>query len=153
MLTTWRIVGPEHEAAAFDGELSRIFGGRWNSPGTAMVYTSSSGALAVLEILVRAGRRGLRETYLLFSCAFDERLVTTIEPTRLPDNWRKSPGPRQLRAIGSEWVSEARSAVLRVPSAVIPIESNYLLNPAHADFGAIAIGAPIAFDLDPRLLS
>jgi RES domain-containing protein len=152
VIRSWRIVKAKHSAAAFDGEGARLLGGRWNSPGTRMIYTSGSAALAALEMLVHLSRMSMLPAYVVISCDFDEKLVTDVDGDKLPKHWRTFPAPPQVQAIGDEWIKSGKSPVLRVPSAVIPAESNYLLNPAHAKFGRIRIGEPERFELDLRLI-
>jgi len=150
-LTTWRIVKARRAADAFDGEGARLEGGRWNSPGTAMVYTSQSAALAALEMLVHLGRGSMLSAYVLMPCAFDHALVSRLDRTRLPDNWRSYPAPPQLQQIGDEWVRGGASAVLEVPSAVIETDSNHLLNPHHRGFRTVRVMKPQPFEFDLRL--
>ncbi|HVS33807.1 MAG TPA: RES family NAD+ phosphorylase [Thermoanaerobaculia bacterium] len=152
MITSWRIVLREYAGAAFDGEGARLYGGRWNSAGVRVIYTSSSAALAALELLVRVKRREPLRNYILFACSYDEAIVESVDRKALPPDWRSHPAPPSLQNIGDTWAREGRSAVLQVPSAVIETESNYLLNPEHADFGKIAIADPVPFALDLRLL-
>jgi RES domain-containing protein len=150
MATGWRIVKSRYAAAAFDGEGARLYGGRWNSPGTRMVYTSSTISLAVLEALVHLQEASLLSSYLLISVSFDDALVERLERSRLPDVWRTYPPPSELQRLGDEWVRSRRSAVLEVPSVIVERESNYLLNPAHPDF-SLVIGEPEPFTFDERL--
>ncbi|HEX3110232.1 MAG TPA: RES family NAD+ phosphorylase [Thermoanaerobaculia bacterium] len=152
MITSWRIVKAKHAAGAFDGEGARVAGGRWNSPGVAMVYTSQSAALAALEMLVHLGRSRTLAGYVIFSCEFDDRIAENLEPRVLPHDWPAYPAPASLQRIGDRWVYELRSAVLRVPSAVVEGESNFLLNPGHPDFRRIHISKPRPFGFDPRLV-
>lgn len=70
---------------------------------------------------------------------------------RIPDDWRRLPAPPSTRELGSRWVAESRSVVLRVPSMVVDGEFNYLLNPRHTDFARLNIGEPRPFSFDPRL--
>jgi RES domain-containing protein len=151
-ITAWRIVKARHAAGAFDGEGARVEGGRWNSPGTPMVYTSQSAALAVLEMLVHLGRGSALPAYVLIPCAFDDALVSPLDRKRLPKHWRSYPAPPELQLIGDEWIKSGRSAVLEVPSAVIETESNYLLNPRHTDFAGVRLMEPQPFEVDVRLL-
>ncbi|MBM3778927.1 MAG: RES domain-containing protein [Acidimicrobiia bacterium] len=151
-ITAWRIVKVRHAAKAFDGEGARLEGGRWNSPGTPLVYTSGSAALAALEMLVHLGRRSILGAYVLIACTFEERLIERLDPKRLPPNWSSYPAPPELQLIGDEWAKAAAAAVLQVPSAIIETESNYLLNPQHQDFRAVRVGDPHPFDFDERLL-
>lgn len=150
-ITAWRIVKARHAATAFDGEGARLQGGRWNPPGVAMVYTAQSAALATLEMLVHF-RQAAVPAYVLIPCEFDARLVQTLDRRRLPDGWRAFPPPPELALLGDRWIRSAASAVLQVPSAIVPSESTYLLNPHHRDFRAIRVGSPQPFELDLRLL-
>jgi len=149
VIHAWRIVEAKFQAGAFDGEGAWLFGGRWSSIGTRVVYTAENAALATLEVLVRVRRMATLPDFVLIRCDFDEKLVSGMAD--LPKNWRDYPAPPALQAIGDEWVRSARSAVLRVPSVIVPGESNYLLNPAHPKFRKIAIGTPEKFELDVRL--
>ncbi len=151
-ITAWRIVKARHAAGAFDGEGARVEGGRWNSPGTPMVYTSQSAALAALEMLVHLGRGSMLRAYVLIPCTLEQALVTRLDRRRLPRDWRSYPAPSALQSIGDEWVKRGPSAVLEVPSAVIDTDSNYLLNPHHRDFHAIRVMDPQPFAFDLRLL-
>ena len=153
MPTGWRIVKSRHVGTAFDGEGARLYGGRWNSPGTRMVYTSASVSLAVLEVLVHLQDASLLSSYSLIAARFDDALVERLDRSMLPDGWRLYPASRELQRIGNEWVKNGRSAVLEVPSAVVERESNYLLNPAHPDFSSVVIGEPEPFTFDERLLA
>ena len=150
-ITAWRIVKAKHLAGAFSGEGSRRFGGRWNSKGTAVVYTASSQALAVLEMLVHLETEDLLKHYRLIPATFDSRLVTTLDSKDLPPRWKRRPTPTAVRATGDAWVASARSPVLKVPSVVVPGESNYLLNVAHPDSRRIVIGKPQPYQFDRRL--
>jgi RES domain-containing protein len=152
VITSWRIVKARYADAAFDGEGARVVGGRWNSRGTPMIYTSESAALAALELLVHLGRSRSLIDYVIFSCAFSETLVDTLGAEELPANWRAYPAPVLLQVLGDRWIRSASSAVLRIPSAVIDTESNYLLNPGHSEFRRIRISTPERFALDLRLL-
>lgn len=116
-----------------------------------MIYTAQSQSLAVLEVLVHLDSPELLKKYLLFEVAIDSSYVEELDPSTLPRNWKASPVPLAAQAIGDAWVSGARSAVLRVPSGLVPAESNFLLNPLHPDFGQLRIGQGVPFQFDPRL--
>lgn len=151
-ITAWRIVKARYIAGAFDGEGARVEGGRWNSPGTPVVYTSQSAALAALEMLVHLGRPSIVRAYVLIPCTFDNAVVSRLDRKRLPKNWRTYPAPPGLQLIGDEWIKSGTSAVLEVPSAVIETDSNYLLNPHHRNFRSIRVMDSQPFDFDVRLL-
>lgn len=150
-LTAWRIIKARFAASAFDGEGARRFGGRWNSKGTPMVYTASSQALAVLEMLVHLEASDLLKHYRLIPVTFDEKMLEAVDPKTLPANWRRRPTPAGIRAIGDAWAASAESVVLQVPSVIVPAESNFLFNPIHPDYVKLAIGKPQPFRFDVRL--
>jgi RES domain-containing protein len=150
-IRAWRIVRRNHAATAFDGEAAKGAGGRWNSPGSAVVYTASSLPLAALEMLVHLPRESSLAKFVSIPVDFDESLIT--EPkTRLPPDWRVYPAPISTMTIGDAWLHSKASPVLRVPSVLIPEESNFLLNPAHPDFAKLRIGTPKDFWFDQRLI-
>jgi RES domain-containing protein len=152
VISAWRIVKAKHQSSAFDGEGARLAGGRWNSPGLAMIYTAQSAALAALEMLVHLESRSLLSSYVLIPCSFQRRLVLRLDRTRLPARWRAHPAVPQLQLLGDAWLKNGLSAVLEVPSVIIRSESNCLLNPVHPDFASIDIGPPEPFDFDVRLV-
>ncbi len=151
IVSAWRITKRKHARNAFSGEGAYEFGGRWNSPGTAMVYTAESQSLATLEMLVHLDSPELLAKYVLIGVEFDQALVRPIDPTTLPRRWRSDPPPPEVRAVGDEWIRAGSSPVLQVPSALVPGESNFLLNPAHVDFPKLRFGKPLDFYFDPRL--
>ena len=150
-VTAWRIVKQKNEKTAFSGEGARLYGGRWNSPGTALVYTAQSQSLAALEMLVHLDSADLLGGYVFFDVIIDEAMIAAVDPITLPKNWRAEPGPAKLQALGDAWIAAGTSCVLRVPSSLVPAESNYLLNPKHADFVKLKIGRAVPFRYDARL--
>ena len=149
--TAWRITKRKHAKTAFNGSGARKYGGRWNSPGTTIVYTAQTQSLAVLEMLVHLDGPDLLQRYLLIGVEVDESLVQEVMTRDLPANWQFDPAPIALRSIGDGWIGAASSVVLRVPSTLVPAENNFLLNPVHPDFKKLVIGDPILFQFDPRL--
>jgi RES domain-containing protein len=152
VITAWRLAKPRHVAAAFDGEGARLHGGRWNSPGSRVAYASDSIALAALEVLAHLQSTPVLQAYSLVSIRFPEESVEVLDPAALPTRWRRFPSPPENQAIGDRWVAEGRSLILRVPSAIIPAAANFLINPAHPEFGKVVIGRPERFGFDARLL-
>jgi RES domain-containing protein len=141
----WRLTKTRHLATAWDGEGAKRAGGRWNSVGVRVVYASATLSLALVETLVHLPS-GVLPAYSAIPCEIDESLMEAIDPGDLPAVWKDYPPPREAQAIGDRWVAEARSVALRVPSVIVPSESNYVLNPAHPDFTRIKIGKPLPFD-------
>jgi RES domain-containing protein len=151
MLTVWRLVTARFAASAFSGEGARLYGGRWNRKGVPLVYTAGSQSLAMLEMLVQD--EPLRARYVIIPARIPKGLkIGQIELKQLPQDWRTISARTQLQAIGSAWAQEQSTAVLAVPSVVIPGETNYLLNPLHPHFSKIEIGEPQAFITDLRLI-
>ena len=152
MITAWRLVKSRHARAAFDGEGAHLYGGRWNSPGTRVAYASDSVALAALEVLAHLQSTAVLQAYSLATIRFPESVVEALDVAKLPDDWRRFPSPPENQVVGDAWVVEGRSLVLRVPSAIVPSASNYLINPAHPRFTAAVVEKPEVFAFDPRLL-
>lgn len=149
--TVWRITTRRFADSTFSGEGARLYGGRWNSAGQPMVYAAESRSLALLEMLVQD--EPLRAHYVLIPARLPAGLaVASLEAAQLPEGWRLLAAREQLQALGTQWLRARRTAVLSVPSAVMPAERNWLLNPLHPDFARIAIGAPEPLDTDLRLL-
>lgn len=151
MIRVWRITSKRRINNAFTGEGARQYGGRWNRKGIPVVYTAESPALAMLEMFVQD--EPLRAQYMIFPVDIPDRLrIESIEIKQLSKNWRDPDQIESLRELGSNWALSRKSPVLAVPSAVIPIETNYLLNPLQNDFHLIKIGKPVSFFTDRRLL-
>jgi RES domain-containing protein len=152
MPEAWRIVKEKHAATAFSGEGAARTGGRWNSRGVPVVYASATKALAALETLVHLNPL-VPFKYVVFRLQFDKALIEKVPLNRLTGDWRVEPPPPSTKTVGDGWVRDKRSAVLALPSVIIPGELNYLLNPAHPAFKKITVGKPEKFAFDPRLLT
>jgi RES domain-containing protein len=152
-VSAWRIVKRKLAKDAFSGEGARLYGGRWNSPGVSVVYTAQSQSLAALELLVHLENSDLLHEYVVIEARFDAALITRIAKSDLPKDWRASPPPASARAIGDTWIADEPSPVLELPSAVIPAENIFLLNPQHSAFAKIEIGDALDFEFDLRLIS
>ncbi len=150
-ITTWRICAPKYAETAYSGEGARLYGGRWNSKGSAVVYSSESISLAVLEQLVHVEDPAVLDAFVVVSATVDENMIEILPPTSLPDDWRAYTAPPSLKKIGDDWLSEARSLALQVPSVTVRRQHNYLVNPAHPEFASIEVSEAEPLDLDPRL--
>lgn len=150
-MRAWRICKERFANTAFDGEGAFRDGGRWNSEGVRVVYVAGSAALATLEILVHVSEPDdlYRTPFVLIPVDFAPDLVS--EPAALPPGWYEDPPPVAAAAIGDQWVESQISVLLKVPSAVIHSEFNYLINPAHPRFGELVIGPAEPFQFDSRL--
>lgn len=149
-MRVWRICLRRYRV--FDGQGARHYGGRWNHAGTPIVYTSGSLSLAALELFVYVDIDMAPTRLAAIAADIPEDLETeTIDAGKLPKNWRTYPAPEALKNLGTAWAARRTSAILAIPSAVIPEEHNYLLNPRHSDFSQIHVHEPIPFRFDPRM--
>jgi len=151
-LFVWRLVAKRHAASAFDGEGARLYGGRWNHPGVPVVYTSGTLSLAAIELLVHVDPDEAPEDLVAIAVELPAGIeVGEILAEELPEDWRSYPGPEALKDLGSAWARSGGTPVLRVPSAVIPEEANYLLNPRHGVASGLTIRKQTPFSFDRRL--
>ena len=155
-VSLWRIA--KHTAAWRADDLSgagaAAFGGRWNSKGRQVVYSATSIALAALETLAHLGDDVAAHDRWLVEIKVPVVLWKkhqTLSRADLPATWRAEPPCRDSIACGDTWLAGRRSALLTVPSAIIPEEYNVLINPAHPDSRQIAAAVLRRFDYDPRL--
>ncbi|HEV2062984.1 MAG TPA: RES family NAD+ phosphorylase [Thermoanaerobaculia bacterium] len=149
-MKVWRLCSRAH--AASDGEGARRAGGRWNQRGTAIVYASATLSLAAQELFVHLDPAEVPKDLVAVSADIPNSVrIKILGAAGLPKNWRQYPAPESLAAIGTAWARSLETAVLEVPSAVIPQERNYLLNPAHTDFVRIRSSRPEPFAFDPRM--
>ena len=153
MPSAWRIVRASREKTAFTGEGPWRYGGRWNSPGVRVVYVSEHQSTAALEVFVNRVPFILDENYKAFHLKWPDRLTEIFPVAKLPADWRRSPPPPEVMEIGNCWVREQRSAVLALPSVISPADTNFLLNPQHADFKQIRVAPPVDYEFDPRLVN
>ena len=154
MLTAFRIVKTSRAATAMDGEGARRAGGRWNSPGTRMVYAASSLSLATLEVMVHLDDyQLLRSLYCTIRLEIPETMVVRLEEAQWPVDWNAAVAGEATRRMGDHWIRRGMGAVLAVPSVVTPGEWNYLLNPVHPEIARIEVAAPVPFELDARISS
>ncbi|MDF9796988.1 RES domain-containing protein [Catalinimonas alkaloidigena] len=138
---------------ALDGYGAFLYGGRWNLPGKAVVYTAENRALAALEFLVGVEHhRQLGELTMLTIEVPDNVKKETIGIKNLPDGWWEFPAPQSVARLGEAWLEKGKFCVLKVPSVHIPDEYNYLINPRHPDFGKISVAEQKPFGFDHRLM-
>lgn len=151
-LRVWRITDARFARSALSGAGGLAASGRWHERGVPIVYASESPELAVLETLVNVPVDLVPPTLMLIGVDIDRRVrLESIDASALPANWRQTPAPSALRDIGMRWLGRGRSAGLWVPSAVVPMSRNLVINPRHADASAIRITSRERFPLDPRL--
>ena len=155
MIRLWRVA--KRRYPPFTGEGGLSVSGRWHERGVRIVYTAGTKALSVLEFLAHLtpGSTPASATWWWLDLDPSVTPVETVEPASLPPRWNGVRHLRATRALGTEWISEARTPILRVPSVHVPGEFNYLLNPGHLLAVPLLAraGGPEDFTLDPRILA
>lgn len=143
---------PFHEDLTGVG--ARLFGGRWNSEGVAVLYLSSNPSLAALEVLAHTPMKFLyQQEFMIVKVMVPEDLsIQPLTQISLPEGWESPQGHPDLKQIGDAWVERMRHPLLRVPSVMMPGEWNFLLNPAHPKSTEVYISAVKEWLPDPRLL-
>ncbi|HNP18084.1 MAG TPA: RES family NAD+ phosphorylase [Fulvivirga sp.] len=125
---------------------------RWNSNGTFMIYSASSRALACLENLVHRGSEGRNDAFKTLVIDIPDNIIPEEYPKdRLPKRWTTYKGQLRTKFIGDGWIKSRRSLIMKVPSAIIPEESNYLINPNHPDYPKVRIISVEDFNFDMRI--
>ena len=145
MTVVYRLVRGERTREALSGEGARLYGGRWNPRGAAVVYASASRALAVLETFVHLTLEARSMRFVLCTIELPPRARLTRHDGERP--------PRTFGAsqeIGRRWLDAGRTLALVVPSVIVPHERNYVLNVGHAQFGRVALSQE-HFSFDDRL--
>ena len=132
------------------GTGSKLFGGRWNSPGMKAIYTTENISLAILEILVHVKKYKRPSDYHLLAISIPESIKPfIINKEKLKKNWKDDAVYTQF--IGDEFLKAGQSMVLKVPSVIVEQENNFILNPAHSDSNKIKIVSKKLFEFDKRL--
>lgn len=134
------------------GRGAEIHGGRWNSKGYALLYTSESRALCITEIAVHTPLGVVPLDYSLCIIQIPEgSSIQVVSSADLPIDWMSYPYSDSTQSIGDHFIRARKNLVLKVPSVVVPGEYNYLINPAHPDFPKISISKAEPFAFDERL--
>ena len=126
---------------------------RWNKAGTKVIYTSCNLSLATLELVVRGIKPKMLRMYSYFVFTLDPKLILEIEADQLSSNQNKRGGEEETMDVSGQWIHEDKSPVLKVPTVITPGESNYLLNPIHADYKQVKVKGPFSLDVDKRLVA
>ncbi len=151
MITSWRITKKKYAAQAMTGEGAKLWGGRWNPQSTPAIYTSDSLALAILELIVHTDSQEDIMDYVAIPVQFASDRITTWPIDKLPNDWASLPISSHTQQFGKRWLDEKQSLIFKVPSAVVPVEYNFIINPLHPAFKSLKIGQPTNLQFDPRL--
>jgi RES domain-containing protein len=133
------------------GRGAELVGGRWNSKGLPMLYTSSSRALCTAEIAVHCPLGIVPFDYEIIEIEIPETSIQIIQENQLSGNWKQFPHQNFIKKIGDEFLKKNEFLVLKVPSAVVSGDFNYLINPFHATFSEVKIIKIEKFEFDKRL--
>jgi RES domain-containing protein len=148
----WRIEKTKYAAVASKGDGARIAGGRWTSPGLPAIYCAEHLSLAILEVLVHAPDPNQREVpRIRFRIRLDRALIEGVPEKQIPPDFSPRTPYAVTRAFGDAWLLSERRPALSVPSAIVPMERNFILNPRHPDFAKISWGEGEPINLDHRL--
>lgn len=153
----WRIATDTktYEADDLSGSGAKITGGRWNDIGVALLYAVGSRALACLETVVHLNSGGLPLNRYLVEIIVPDDLLSAAEiatTESLAVGWDAEPAGRVSTSLGSEWARSLRTALMLVPSVIVPEENNLLINPAHPDAARISARKVRKWTYDPRLV-
>jgi RES domain-containing protein len=147
----YRILRKPYSTKPFDGEGAYRFGARWSSPGVRLAYAAEHLSLAMLEYYVHLDPDQPPTDLVVVEADIPENVSRiSIGLKQLPANWRQSPAPAALAAIGDEFAAGQRAAALTVPSVLAPAESNWIINPRHPAFARIRVHPAQTFQYDLR---
>jgi RES domain-containing protein len=132
---------------------AKLYGGRWNNVGNAMLYTACSPSLCMLEFICNASGIAKTVQTSLLTLKIDSKVkLEQLTVNEMPENWQDVPAPDILKRIGDNWLKGNTSVGIKVPSAVMPIEFNVLINPLHRDFSKLTIENIVKMDIDKRII-
>ncbi len=147
----WRISNKRHADSLFSGVGAELYGGRFNSTGKKVIYTSGSLSLAMLELVVQGNKKDRFTGLVGATATFDQIDVLCLEAGGLRKKWSSRPLGAASQKIGDNWLENGTSLVLRVPSVIVPTEYHYLINPLHPRFKSIVFGEVEENVFDARL--
>lgn len=154
MIRVYGIVREPYSKTPLDGEGAFLFGGRWSSPGTRLAYTAEHVSLAMIEYFVHINVSDPPKDLVVVAADIPDNVSRIIlGPRELPSNWREVTAPPSLAAIGDSFAAQRKSAILVLPSALVPSESNWLVNPLHPEFAKIKMQPPEPFQYDARFFA
>jgi RES domain-containing protein len=150
-MVVWRLT--KRRYADLSGRGGEVADGRWHTRGRPVVYCAATASLAVLEVRVHLDLLVTPSDYVLMEITMPETITArTVSAADLPTGWQSSDGEEICRRIGDAWLAADAQAILIVPSALIAVEQNVLLNPRHPDAAQIPSPRILPFLWDDRLL-
>jgi RES domain-containing protein len=139
--------------ADLSGNGARLYGGRWNSEGRPVVYFASSRSLAVLEALAHLSPTNIPDDFCMMIVEAPDNASADLDIKTLPEHWQEYPEQNILKQIGNRFLAEKQYLLLKLPSAIVKEEYNYLLNPLHPAADKVKIVSKQPFSFDARLLT
>lgn len=137
-----------------NGKGAEKSGGRWNSKGIPMLYTSETRALCLAEMMVNLPLNLIPKDFSMVSILVpDELQIQTIKLEQLPSDWKTLPHSYSTQNLGDNFISEGKFIALKVPSVVVPLEYNVIINPRHTDMGKVKIIEVKKFSIDELLIA
>jgi len=148
----YRLSKGEHHLD-LSGKGAEIYGGRWNSKGVAMLYTSQSRALAFAEASIHIPVGIVPKNYFLISISIpDTSGIFKLTETDMPADWRSYPHSNSTQMIGDQFIADSKFLIMQVPSAVVPGDYNFLINPNHSQIKNVTIVSVEPFEFDSRFI-
>lgn len=149
-MTVFRIASANY-IADLSGNGSKLYGGRWNEKGVAMVYFASSRAMAIMELLVHLMPEDLYKDYAIAEFKVPDDKILKISLTELPDNWKDEEREVYLKKIGKKFIDDGRYLLMQIPSILVEEENNFIMNPSHTDAQKVKLISQRIFKFDRRL--
>ncbi|WP_378176320.1 RES family NAD+ phosphorylase [Aquimarina sp. SS2-1] len=131
---------------------AKTVGGRWNPRGVAVLYTSTTVALSILEVLAHLPAAYFPDSMAIATIELPDELTTSIDIKQLPKDWNRIPPSTGIQHFAMNWISGNTHLGLKVPSIIVPREQNLLINPLHPDFNLVKLIEIEPFSFDTRLL-
>lgn len=132
------------------GNGSKLYGGRWNDKGTSMVYFASTRAMAVLELLVHLAPDDLVKDYVLAVFDVPDDKILAVKIAELPENWQETENANYLRKLGKKFIDDCKCLLMKIPSALVDEENNFVMNPLHKDANKVKLISQRVFNFDRR---
>lgn len=149
----YRLTKQYFASEAWSGNGAKQYGGRWNHKGHPAIYVASSVSLAALEVLVHVAKESILDDYTLLSIEIADSEIALLAAEFLPEDWRQDPAPLSTMELGTGWLQSGEGMALVLPSSIIPMENNAILNPLHPAFkDALTSVKELPFTFDQRLI-
>jgi len=146
-------IAKKHHLQDLSGEGSRLYGGRWNKKGMAMLYFSNSLSTCLLEVLVHLDFKHLTSDFGYLEIEIPDALIDTkLKLKDLGKDWRDNPPKKTTTTLGTQFLKDNKKLALKVPCAILPIASNILVNPLHKDITKLKVIKVADLDIDSRLI-